>query len=375
MLLNGVKPLISVSLTPKRTAKSHKIMNVENQIKNKRILRMQPVVSPAELSAEVPVSQAAYETIASSRETIKNILHGTDDRFLIIAGPCSVHDKKATIEFAHLLRQAQTDFVDAFFFVMRLYFEKPRTSLGWRGLIVEPDLDGFINMEKGLRLAREIAAEVAEIGLPIATEFLDPIVPQYLSDLVSWASVGARSAESQIHRELASGLSMPVGFKNAANGDIQSSINAIVSARKPHGFLGITESGVSAIMHTSGNEDAHLVLRGSEKKPNYRPASIRKAIAALQSHAVPPRILVDCSHGNSGKKALRQIKVFNAVSTLRRKAPFGTYIRGVMLESFLKTGCVAPCEAAQSYGLSITDECLGWDKTRKLLEKNYAFFR
>lgn len=353
-------------------------MNIENKIKNKRILRMQPVISPAELQAKYPVSEIAYKKIETGREEIKNILQGNDDRFLIIVGPCSVHDKKASLEFAELLCKAQKDFGDKFLFVMRLYFEKPRTSLGWRGLILEPDFDGLINMEKGLSLAREIACEVAEQGLLIATEFLDPIVPQYISDLVSWASVGARSVESQIHRELASGLSMPVGFKNATDGNIQSSINAILSARKSHGFLGITEEGVSAIMHTSGNKDAHLVLRGSEKKPNYKPASIDTAVKFLSEAKLPTNLLVDCSHGNSGKKASKQITVFETLIKTRLAENFKNKdkIRGVMLESFLHTGKteVDNWQKSKNYGLSITDECLGWEKTRRLFEKAYAKF-
>lgn len=351
-------------------------MNVNKQIKNKHILRIQPVISPAELLAKFPVSQNAYEHIASSRKIVENILYKKDERFLIIVGPCSVHDEKALIEFAHLLKQAQIDFADKFFFVMRLYFEKPRTSLGWRGLIVEPDLDGFINVERGLNLARKIACEVAELGLPIATEFLDPVVPQYLSDLVSWASVGARSVESQIHRELASGLSMPVGFKNAVDGDITPSVNAIISARQPHGFLGITEGGVSAIMHTSGNSGAHLVLRGSEQKPNYDFQSIQKAVDTLQANRIDTGLLIDCSHGNSGKNAEQQIKVCTEVATMRCSSELGKHIRGVMLESFLKTGSVAPNESRvpQNYGVSITDECLGWDAAQKLFAQIYLKF-
>ncbi|MEL3908499.1 MAG: 3-deoxy-7-phosphoheptulonate synthase [Treponemataceae bacterium] len=353
-------------------------MNIENKIKNKRILRMQPVISPAKLQAKFSVSENAYKKIEKGREEIKNILQGNDNRFLIIVGPCSIHDRKASLEFAKLLCQAQKDFADKFLFVMRLYFEKPRTSLGWRGLILEPDFDGLINMEKGLSLAREIACEVAEQEILIATEFLDPIVPQYISDLVSWASVGARSVESQIHRELASGLSMPVGFKNATDGNIQSSINAIISARKPHGFLGITEEGISAIMHTSGNKDAHLVLRGSEKKPNYKPTYINKAVKLLNKANLPTNMLVDCSHGNSCKKALRQITVFESLIKTRLSTNFKNKdkIRGVMMESFLHTGKVKvkDWQKHKNYGFSITDECLGWKETRNLFEKAYKKF-
>lgn len=347
-------------------------------MKYKNIFRIQPVISPAILQQEFPASGKTYDFVRNARNNIKNIIHGKDNRFLIITGPCSIHDKKATLDYAKKLLEAQKEFSDKFLFVMRLYFEKPRTSLGWRGLIVEPDFDGLINIEKGLKLARSITCEIAEMGLAIATEFLDPIVPQYISDLISWASVGARSAESQIHRELASGLAMPVGFKNATDGEINSSINAIISAQKAHGFLGINDDGVSAIMHTTGNDAAHLVLRGGEDSVNYKPQEIKNAVKLLRANNLNEGLLIDCSHGNSQKNARRQIQVFHSVIESRKNSFFNehTAIRGVMLESFLQSGkcTVADWQKSENYGLSITDECLGWEETYELLKEHYATF-
>lgn len=347
-------------------------------MKYTNVLRIQTVISPAALQKEFPISTQNYEAVRKARTTIKNILQGQDKRFLIIAGPCSVHDERAIIEYAEKLRRAQDEFADKFFFVLRLYFEKPRTLLGWRGLIVEPDFDGVINIERGLKIARTITGEIVTFGLPVATEFLDPIVPQYLSDLISWAAVGARTAESQIHRELASGLPMPVGFKNATDGELTSSINAIISAREPHGFLGINDAGVSAIIHTSGNDAVHLVLRGSENGVNYKAQTIKNAVRLLRAHHLNEGLLVDCSHGNSGKKAVQQISVFRSVLASRANRHFHERkaIRGVMLESFLKTGncSVERWQQAENYGLSITDECLGWEETVNMLREQYKHF-
>lgn len=329
--------------------------------------------------SEFPVAEKTYNIVNEARKTIKNILHGKDNRFLIIAGPCSVHDKNAVLEYAQKLLKAKLKFSDKFYFVMRLYFEKPRTSLGWRGLIVEPDCDGFINIEKGLKIAREITCEIAKTGLPLATEFLDPIVPQYISDLISWASVGARSAESQIHRELASGLPMPVGFKNTTTGEISASVNAIISSQKPHGFLGITDDGVSAIMHTTGNDAAHLVLRGGENNVNYKPQEIKNAVQVLQKNKLNAGLIIDCSHGNSHKKALEQKHVFHSILESRKNTFFAehSFIRGAMLESFLKTGNInfQECKLPENYGFSITDECLGWDETFAILKQSYENFK
>lgn len=349
-------------------------MYYTQSLKNKNILRTQPVLSPAQLSAEYPLDKTMADKIAASRKTIKDILTGDDKRLLVIVGPCSVHEEGAAVEYAKKLALLSSRVSDRLFIVMRLYFEKPRTLLGWRGLIVEPDLDGVINVEKGLRLARSIACTVTRFGLPIATEFLDPVVPQYLSDLVSWASVGARSTESQIHRELASGLPMPVGFKNATDGDISCGIHALVAAQQSHAFLGITDDGRSVIMHTSGNRDVHLVLRGSNTGPNYGQSDIKRTLAQLKNNSLPERLIIDCSHGNSGKNPLKQMSVARTVLKLKLKADaVGKSIRGIMLESFLKTGCcdLNECRDKKNYGLSVTDGCLGWNETETLLLQLY----
>ncbi|MBQ7611685.1 MAG: 3-deoxy-7-phosphoheptulonate synthase [Spirochaetaceae bacterium] len=350
-------------------------MNISSKIKNKNILRMQPVISPERLQEEIPVSTDVYEHIFESRTVVKNIIHRKDKRLLVIIGPCSVHDRLATLEYAKLLSEIQKEFSNTFFFVMRLYFEKPRTTLGWRGLIVEPELDGFIDIERGLRYSRTVAADIATMYLPIATEFLDPVVPQYLSDLVTWASIGARSSESQIHRELASGLSVPVGFKNATDGSIDSAIDAICSAQSAHAFLGITEQGESAIMHTSGNKDCHLVLRGGNHSTNYDHEHIESALYELRKKNLNPSILVDCSHGNSKKSAINQLYVFNSVlETLLSNTEISPAICGFMLESFLQTGKVSveDCKKKNNFGLSITDECLGWNETYTLLKNAHT---
>jgi len=325
------------------------------------------LVAPAALKEELPASTTATRTIASGRAAVEAILTGRDQRMLAIVGPCSIHDPEAALEYARRLARVRADVGDRFEVVMRVYFEKPRTTIGWKGLINDPHLDGSYAIETGLRIARRLLLEIAELGLPAATEFLDPIVPQYLADLVSWAAVGARTTESQTHREMASGLSMPVGFKNGTDGSLEVALDAMQAARSPHSFLGIDESGITSIVRTSGNPLGHLVLRGGRARSNFDPDSIAQALQALAARRLPPVVLVDSSHANSGKVPARQEDVWRSVVEQRRAGNAG--LIGLMLESHLEEGSQPfPQERAKlRYGVSITDACLGWPDTERLL--------
>ena len=330
---------------------------------------MHPLVPPQQMRENIPVSEASYRTVMTGRKDIEAILDGIDRRFLLIVGPCSIHDPVAAADYAGRLLHLREQYRDIFCIVMRAYFEKPRTALGWRGLIVEPGLDGRIDMLKGLETARKTLQAITELGLPAASELLDPIVPQYTADFISWASIGARSAESQIHRELASGLSMPVGFKNPTDGAMHTAVNAIVSARRPHAFLGIGQNGCAAVMHTGGNEHAHLVLRGSAHGPNYDRAAVETSCRLLTEQGIQPALLIDCSHGNSQKDPERQGAVlFDSLRLRLEGAPF-LAVKGCMLESFIQAGSVPleRCIETAEYGKSVTDPCLSWDMTEALI--------
>ncbi len=330
---------------------------------------MHPLVPPQQMRENIPVSEASYRTVMTGRKDIEAILDGTDERFLLIVGPCSIHVPAAALDYAARLLRLREQYRDIFCIVMRAYFEKPRSGLGWRGLIVEPGLDGRIDMLKGLETARKTLQAITELGLPAASELLDPIVPQYTADFISWASIGARSAESQIHRELASGLSMPVGFKNPTDGAMHTAVNAIVSARRPHAFLGIGQNGCAAVMHTGGNEHAHLVLRGSAHGPNYDRAAVETSCRLLTEQGIQPALLIDCSHGNSQKDPERQGAVlFDSLRLRLEGAPF-LAVKGCMLESFIQAGSVPleRCTETAEYGKSVTDPCLSWDMTEALI--------
>lgn len=351
-------------------------MNLKKYL-DARIERVHSVISPEEMTKKIPAGAAEYAFIEEARSVIAAILDGRDTRFLLIVGPCSIHDTKAAFDYALRLSALQKKYADFFYIVMRSYFEKPRTSVGWRGLIVEPDLDGFINIGKGLERARSFLIKLAQLKLPAAAEMLDPIIPQYIADLVSWASIGARTSESQIHRELASGLSMPVGFKNATDGDVSAALNGIISARYPHAFLGVARNGLSAIMHTKGNPDVHLVLRGGTSAPNYDRDSVLNAAALLKKENLVPKIVIDCSHGNSQRIPSKQKDILLNSLALR----FGggasmECIRGCMLESFIQEGRtdIANCKDKNEYGRSVTDPCMGWEMTEALLEEAYTAF-
>jgi len=332
-----------------------------------RIRKTNELISPEQLIADVSVSDRAAETVAHARRTIHNILSGEDDRLLVIVGPCSIHDPDAAREYAAKLRQAADAIADDVFVVMRVYFEKPRTTVGWKGLINDPDLNNTFQINKGLHLARQLLLDLAEMGLPAGTEYLDLISPQYYADLVSWGAIGARTTESQTHRELSSGLSCPVGFKNATDGDIQVAIDAIKSASQPHNFLSVTKQGRSAIFQTTGNEDCHIILRGG-KHPNYDMFSVDDAGSMLTKAGLPARIMIDASHANSRKIPARQVDVASDIAT--QVARGSRSIFGIMLESNLVEGRQDVVDGqALTYGQSITDACINWDHTESLLQE------
>jgi 3-deoxy-7-phosphoheptulonate synthase len=325
------------------------------------------LIPPVGLKAELPLSPAAERTVVAGRRAVEEILSGTDPRLLAIVGPCSIHDPEAALDYARRLARVASDLADRQLTVMRVYFEKPRTTVGWKGLINDPHLDGSEDIESGLHRARELLLAINELGLPAGTEFLDPIVPQYIADLVSWAAIGARTTESQTHRELASGLSMPVGFKNGTDGSLQIALDAMVASRSSHSFLGLDEEGATAIVRTAGNPWGHLVLRGGRERSNYDPKSIADALDRLDAAGLPRVLLVDCSHANSGKVPARQEDVWRSVVAQREAGNRG--VIGLMLESHLVEGSQPfPRERGTlRYGVSITDACMGWETTERLL--------
>ncbi len=334
-----------------------------------RIRSVRPLISPAILEDELPLSDAGASQIQQSRRAVADIILGQDDRLLAIVGPCSVHDPAAALEYARKLQPLAARLSQDLLVVMRVYFEKPRTVVGWKGLINDPGLDGSFQINKGLRLARKLLLDVTEVGLPIATEFLDTTLGQYYADLISWGAIGARTTESQVHRELASGLSMPVGFKNRTDGDLQVAVDAILSAQYPHSFPSLTHEGAPAVLTTSGNEHGHLVLRGGSRSgPNFEATHIAQAQALLQKAGAPAAILVDCSHANSGKRFERQPLVAHDVA--QQMAAGQAAIIGVMLESHLVAGAqsVVPGQPLR-YGQSITDGCLSLEDTVPVLEE------
>lgn len=340
-----------------------------HQVHNRRISVSRPLLSPALLRDELPLSEPATNLVLRGRQQVADVLAGDDDRLLVVVGPCSIHDREAGLDYARRLAELSGRLADDLCVVMRVYFEKPRTTLGWKGLINDPDLDGSYQVNRGLRLARQILLDVLELGLPTGCEFLDPILPQYIADTVSWGAIGARTSESQVHRHLASGLSMPVGFKNATTGDLQGAVDAVQAAAASHVFTGVTDDGVAAILTTTGNPDCHVILRGGRTGPNYDAANVGDALALLQKAELPERVVVDASHGNSGKDHLRQPDVAADIAGQLADGQHG--IVGVMLESFLEPGRQDLVEGradSLTYGRSITDACMGWDVTVDVLE-------
>jgi 3-deoxy-7-phosphoheptulonate synthase len=322
--------------------------------------------TPAMVRGAIPISEALEGQITESRRTVEAILDRRDTRKLVIVGPCAVYDTEATLEYARRLAALANEVRDTLYVVMRVYFEKPRTTTGWKGLINDPRLDDSFHVEEGLYVARRLLVSIAELGLPIATEALDPIVPQYIGDIVTWTAIGARTAESQTHREMASGLSSPVGFKNGTDGNILVAMNGILSAAHPHRFLGINQHGQCSVVHTRGNSYGHLVLRGG-KAPNYDTDSITAAANLMHKHGLVPNIIVDCSHGNSNKDHVRQALVFRHV--LHQAVDCDSPIIGWMLESNLNEGRQDLGAAPLQYGVSITDACISWDTTEGLIRE------
>ena len=321
--------------------------------------------------AELPKTEAQADFVTRAREEIRRLIFTDDRRFLLIIGPCSIHDEKSALEYATRLSRLQKEFADKLEIVMRVYFEKPRTTIGWKGLINDPRLDNSQDIESGLKIARKLLLDITAMGLPTATEFLDPIVPQYIADLVTWAAIGARTTESQTHREMASGLSMPVGLKNSTDGSLQVAIDAMGATRHAHSFLGIDQDGATAIVRTAGNPHAHVVLRGGRAKTNYDAESIHAAEAQLIAEKLPPVLMVDCSHANSGKQHAKQETVWRSVIQ-QRIAGTGSLI-GLMVESNLNEGNqpIPKNLADLRYGVSITDSCIGWETTERMLRWGY----
>ncbi len=332
-----------------------------------RIRKTNQLISPEQLIGDVAVTDAAAETVANARQTIHRILAGEDDRLLVVVGPCSIHDPAAARDYGSRLRDAADKLAADVFVVMRVYFEKPRTTVGWKGLINDPDLNNTFQINKGLHLARQLLLDLAEMGLPAGTEYLDLISPQYYADLIAWGAIGARTTESQTHRELASGLSCPVGFKNATDGDIQVAVDAIKSASQPHHFLSVTKQGHSAIFQTAGNEDCHVILRGG-RHPNYDMFSVDDTSVLLAKSGLPARIMIDASHANSRKIPARQIDVASDIAT--QVARGSRSIFGLMLESNLVEGRQdVVAGQALTYGQSITDPCMSWPDTESILQE------
>ena len=332
-----------------------------------RIQNLRPLIPPAILMEELPLTERSSRTVAEGRQQLQAVLRGDDDRLVVVVGPCSIHDPAAALEYARRLCEAAARNAPELLIVMRVYFEKPRTTVGWKGLINDPHLDESFAINEGLRIGRRLLLELAERGLPVGCEFLDPISPQFLADLVSWGAIGARTTESQVHRELASGLSMPVGFKNATDGNVQVAVDAMRAAADPHHFLSVTKQGVAAIVATRGNQDTHVILRGGARGPNYDEKSVAAVCEQLDKAKLPRRVMIDCSHGNSSKDHLRQAKVAEDVAGQLARGSHALF--GVMLESFLEDGRQDwKPDGPMVFGRSITDACMGWEATLPLFE-------
>ena len=332
-----------------------------------RIVEIKDVANPATVIGEIPISDRAENLVAATRAAIHRVFHGEDDRLVVVTGPCSIHDPQAALDYAGRLAPLVAAYQDDLILLMRVYFEKPRTTVGWKGLINDPHLDDSFDIDRGLRIARQLLRDINELGVAAGTEFLDLLTPQYVADLVSWGAIGARTTESQLHREMASGLSCPVGFKNGTDGNLKIAVDAVGAAIHPHHFLSLTKEGHSAIFATAGNQDGHLILRGG-KEPNYDAQSIEQAAALMTKAGLAPRLMVDCSHANSGKDPQRQPAVIDAICA--QLADGERRLMGVMIESHL-TGGRQDIVAGKPlvYGQSITDACISWDETVPLLER------
>ena len=337
------------------------------QVRDRRIEQVVPLLTPALMLHQLPLSAQQADVVTRGREQISAILDGTDDRLLAVVGPCSVHDLDAAIEYARLLSEKASQLADDLVVAMRVYFEKPRTTIGWKGMINDPHLDESGDVNTGLRMARGLLLDVLSLGLPVGCEFLDPIMPQYISDAVSWGAIGARTTESQIHRQLASGLSMPVGFKNRTDGNVDVAVDAVRAAAVQHVFSGVDVTGTPAVLHTSGNRDCHVILRGGQGAPNHTPEMVGEALAKLRAAGLPERLVIDASHDNSGKDHARQPGV--AAEIAAQVAGGQPAIVGVMLESFLVEGRQDLGAGPLTYGQSITDPCMSWETTVGVLDE------
>jgi len=339
---------------------------------NLNVSGLTPIIAPAELKQVLPVSERDAAFVTESRDAIKNILKGEDRRLFVVVGPCSIHDPKAALEYAEKLSVLSREVEDQLLLVMRVYFEKPRTTIGWKGLINDPDLDGSHLISKGLGIARRLLSDITSLQIPIAGEMLDTITPQYLADLISWGAIGARTTESQTHREMASGLSFPVGFKNGTDGNLKIALDAMQAAHHSHFFLGVNREGRTSIVHTIGNPDVHIVLRGGSNRPNYYPEDVAATEQALEKVGLSRGIMIDCSHGNSNKDHNRQAEVLNSV--LEQLRAGNRSICGLMIESNLKAGNqpIQKDRGKMEYGVSITDKCIDWQMTEELLRNAHA---
>lgn len=344
---------------------------MKHKTDNIRIKQIIPLAVPDTVINHIPLSEGLSENICKYRQEIHDILHGKSDKLLVIIGPCSIHDVHAAKKYAKKLADISKKYEDNLLLVMRVYFEKPRTIMGWKGLINDPYLDGSCQINVGLHLSRQLLLDITAMGVPTATEFLDNLLPQYSSDLISWAAIGARTTESQIHRQLASGLSMPVGFKNGTSGSIDIAVQAILSAKQPHNFTGITKAGSISAVQTLGNKDCHMILRGSKSGPNYDQKNVENVCNSLKENNLPKKLMVDCSHGNSCKNYLKQKDVIDNLSEqISGKSPDNREIMGVMLESNLNEGSQKLSSIENlDYGVSITDSCLSWEQSVPLLDK------
>ena len=338
------------------------------QLENLNVEQQEVLITPEQLKARLPVSEDVREAVNGYRETVRNIVHRKDPRLLVVVGPCSIHDVDAAKEYAQRLKGLADDVADQVFVVMRAYFEKPRSTVGWKGLINDPHLDDSFKVAEGLHIGRQLLLELSQMGLPLATEALDPITPQYMQDLISWSAIGARTTESQTHREMASGLSCPVGFKNGTDGSLGVAINALESVASPHRFLGISPTGQVSVIQTKGNAHGHVVLRGGSSGPNYAPEHIQACESALEKLGLTQSIMVDCSHANSNKDHRQQRNVVDSVT--RQIAAGNRSITGLMIESHLHEGNQSINNPdGLSYGVSITDACINWDETDSLLRQ------
>lgn len=332
-----------------------------------RVASYKPLIAPQDLLAELPLGEESATLVESSRAAVKRVLDGEDDRLLVVVGPCSVHDTESALDYARRLKALIPSVSDELCVVMRVYFEKPRTTVGWKGLINDPGLDDTYDVHRGLRTARKLLIDIDALGLPAGTEFLDPITPQYIADVVSWGAIGARTTESQVHRQLSSGLSTPVGFKNGTDGDVQVAVDAVGAAAASHTFFGVDPAGAGSVVVTEGNPDCHVILRGGRSGPNHDPVSVGAALDVLEKSKLPRRLMIDASHANSGKDHVRQAEVAREIAAQVAEGQRG--IIGVMLESFIEEGAQKLGDPAElTYGQSITDKCMSWDTTEGVLE-------